>query len=1163
MEKENQPTPDSNGTMSAPAVAGEKNEAALAADDCFTQLALVFQRAQTSVAWQKQCVQDVYSMQQTAVAGLQDPVNEFSATEFYKAFTQHIYPLLKISTRSSAIERCIKFVYESVLMWDSKNERVKSSDGEESLPVPYASAFLTTLLGLARSKAPAVRFRVCQLVSCVINGMEEDADIDGVWDPVVETMLNRTKDSNVSCRVFAITSLKRLHDPDDKKDKATVEFKFLMRCDTSERVRMAALNNVGISRVTLNDVLLCLRDKDHKVRVKAFEVINDCIAINNLTLDQRMDVLAAGFEDRNEKVFKACQKLVTKSWYRQRNYNPEKLLQALDIESSERGEKIGEYVVQSLILAAFNGTSGAGRDAEELMDATGKAKTKGYEVYQADLTPESVLFWRGQCEMFQGTAELSKNLNISDDLRETKLESLIGPLVEFCERIEKVWRNSCADQTAIDKDEQEEADVADMLGDLSIDDSSDEEDDSGDRKRRTAGVAGPRHSTLSDRTDKDEQDRADFAIAQEFVCRQLLVCARSFDFADEMGRQRLIDLLSRLLQAVETPMSVIDEATETYIAAHAEGFESTLGIVTIISDITVGIDDDDVMSDEARHEKESQVSMLEQLMEEKRVQKEECKKNDDFVNAQRLKDEIEAAKVEIAKLEVELEKETGEWKWIRALAIARVLLAQVKSTVQQDQYIAPLIRTLIEPAMAQQQLSRHPAIRVGYVKCLASYCLLDPTGEMTKTYLNAILSFAEKDPEVLVRIAAIQGMTDLLLIFKDKFLGQEDVQEGDDLTKETIDKAIRVMLAYASEDTAATVSTDNNESDNPELDEVVDGLRQQRITCVDALTRLTFLRRCSDIKVLKELILLAYRADTESYPEIRQCLVVFLPLFAKSGKINRMMVEQATMEVLEDVMYPADAGKYGKTKPDVVGKFLLFLVGGDTPPQGDISTSIHGRIGIQMMLRVMAEPNVMDSPIISLARAMSKVKLPPTDIVSSFVMRKSVEMLYADANFKCKTTRKMLDSLCGNLEKNVENITNESIQDACDAAWKRFEQSLESERLVCMENYQQRMATKKKTGPRKSSKKSVVKKRPTTIKKKRRLKRGGTMLTNENLNALSNTGDRRISSSRKSWRSSNGSLVSAIQNLDLSLGSITGRPSVVRKAQAMDEIDNLLSSDED
>ena len=1147
-------------------------ESTTTTNDLRVKLAVVFQRAQTSVAWQKQCVQDVFNMQQEAIQELQDPINEFANTTFYKAFMQHVYPLLKVLTRSPAIERCIKFVYASVLLWDSKNEKI-TSDGEESLPVPFASTFLSNLLNLSRSKAPAVRFRVCQLVSFIINGMQEDADIDDLWDPIVETMLSRTKDSNVSCRVFAITSLKRLHEPDEKKDKATIEFKYLMRCDTSERVRMAALNNVGISRVTLNDVLLCLRDKDYKVRVKAFEVINECVAINNLTLDQRMDVLAAGFEDRNEKVFKACQRLVTKNWYRQRSYNPEKLLQALDIESSERGEKIGEYVVQSLILAAFNNTSS--NNPEEFMDNAGKTKTKEYEVYQADLSPESVLFWRGQCEMFQGTAELSKHLTISEDLRESKLESLIGPLVEFCERIEKVWKNSCQNQNDIDKDEQEEADVADMLGDLSIDDSSDEEEDNNkNSKRRTVGEAGPRHSTLSNRTDKEEQDRADFAIAQEFVCRQLLICARSFDFADEMGRQQLISLLSQMLQAIETPMSVIDAATETFIAAHAEDFESTLGIVTIISDVTVGIDEDDneTLSDEARAEKEAQVNMLKQLMEEKRVEKEVCKSNDDFVNAQKLKEEIEAASIEISKLEEELELETGEWKWIRAFAIARVLLAQVKTTIQQDQYIAPLIHTLIEPAMAQKHLNGHPAIREGYVKCLASYCLLDPTGEMTKAYLNAFVTFAEKDPEVHVRIAAVKGLTDLLLLFKSKFLAQDDVQEENNLTKEAIVKSIRIMLNYAKEDIATTLSDANNDADEYDYDEEVDGLRQLRITCVDALTRLTFLRRCTDIKVIKELVLLAYASDTESYPEIRQCLVVFLPLFAKSGRNNRLMIEQAMMDVMEEIMYPLSMEKYGKTKPDVVGKFLLFLMN-DTVTgfnAGEFQSSIHGRVGVQIAMRVLADPNVMDGPIISLARALSKVTVPANDIVNAYVIRKSIEALNSNESFKCKTTKKMLGSFVNNLDEILANITNESIQDACDKAWKTFEISLESEKLVCIENYQQREALKASGGaPRRTAKKTATKKRPTTIKKKRRLKRGGgktISLTNENVNALSNNNnnDRRGSSSRKSWRSSNGSLVSAIQNLDLSLGSITGRTSsVARKAQAMDEIDNLLSSDED
>ena len=77
-----------------------------------------------------------------------------------------------------------------------------------------------------------------------------------------------------------------------------------------------------------------------------------------------------------------------------------KIITSLDIESSERGEKIGEYVVQSLILAAFNNTSS--NNPEEFMDNAGKTKTKEYEVYRRFIL--KCLFY-GQCEMFQGTAE--------------------------------------------------------------------------------------------------------------------------------------------------------------------------------------------------------------------------------------------------------------------------------------------------------------------------------------------------------------------------------------------------------------------------------------------------------------------------------------------------------------------------------------------------------------------------------------------------------------------------------------------------------------------------------------------------------------------------------------------------------------------------------------
>ena len=63
------------------------------------------------------------------------------------------------------------------------------------------------------------------------------------------------------------------------------------------------------------------------------------------------------------------------------------------------------------------------------------------------------------------------------------------------------------------------------------------------------------------------------------------------------------------------------------------------------------------------------------------------------------------------------------------------------------------------------------------------------------------------------------------------------------------------MLNYAKEDIATTLSDANNDADEYDYDEEVDGLRQLRIH-VDALTTY-LLRRCTDIKVIKELVLLA------------------------------------------------------------------------------------------------------------------------------------------------------------------------------------------------------------------------------------------------------------------------------------------------------------------
>ena len=60
---------------------------------------------------------------------------------------------------------------------------------------------------------------------------------------------------------------------------------------------------------------------------------------------------------------------------------------------------------------------------------------------------------------------------------------------------------------------------------------------------------------------------------------------------------------------------------------------------------------------------------------------------------------------------------------------------------------------------------------------------------------------------------------------------------------------------------------------------------------------------------------------------------------------------------------------------------------------GEFQSSIHGRVGVQMAMRVLADPNVMDGPIISLTRALSKVTVPANDIVNAYVIRKNKDAI--------------------------------------------------------------------------------------------------------------------------------------------------------------------------
>ena len=146
-----------------------------------------------------------------------------------------------------------KVIVGLVLLWQVDTE----SDGEDG---PSSSAFLqflfTFLLESHDAKHKAIRFRVCQLISKLLDGMADDASIDDdLADNIFEAMLQRVQDKIPAVRVQAVAALCRLQDPSSDDCPIIEAYLQLLRLDSSPDVRKAVLLNIAVSTTTLPSII--------------------------------------------------------------------------------------------------------------------------------------------------------------------------------------------------------------------------------------------------------------------------------------------------------------------------------------------------------------------------------------------------------------------------------------------------------------------------------------------------------------------------------------------------------------------------------------------------------------------------------------------------------------------------------------------------------------------------------------------------------------------------------------------------------------------------------------------------------------------------------------------------------------------------------------------
>lgn len=241
--------------------------------------------------------------------------------------------VLIVSKKEPTVERVMKFLCE---LFTSVNEEI-------------FTCCVQHLLQRSMASDKTVRFRSCQLLSCVLSSMHSDAEIsDELYESMITILLPRLRDKNTTVRLWALKALSRLQTPEVEDDKVVLEIQRVMISDSSPLSRAVAVECISITSKTLPHIIDRVKDVNQEVRLAALQHLHKDVNVRHLSQPMRDVIIKHGLNDRDDAVKNASWDLVMK-WVSQLENKVPKLLHLLNLQVNEEViENLGFTLMEQL-----------------------------------------------------------------------------------------------------------------------------------------------------------------------------------------------------------------------------------------------------------------------------------------------------------------------------------------------------------------------------------------------------------------------------------------------------------------------------------------------------------------------------------------------------------------------------------------------------------------------------------------------------------------------------------------------------------------------------------------------------------------------------------------------------------------------------------------------
>mmetsp|Transcript_25068 Transcript_25068/g.37242 ORF Transcript_25068/g.37242 Transcript_25068/m.37242 type:complete len:1078 (-) Transcript_25068:101-3334(-) len=381
---------------------------------------------------------------------------------------------------------------------------------------------LECLIDIGKALQPRLTDKIAKVRNAAISACVPLFFSDGATTVVVDTTTADSKNFEV-----IITSIQNT-------------LLWIMANDTSAPNRaLVAKQCCGlVSKETIPYVIERVKDVDVKVREAALDSLRENVNLDDLTEDQRVEILRYGLTKRCSSTHAKAVELLCANWLKSAKFDPIVLLDSLN---PVLNESVCELATEVIINMASK------IDCDNSDDV-------GVELVQKH-------FGGPEIRSFQQQILKKRSVTQNDD------EGGLSPSLAFFLRVK------C--NTATNKVET----ISDVINDIPtlcnllnshvdklIEFNKEEDDDEG----------------------MDEDERDAYEDAQNFICLQLIHMANSSELQEEGSRRHFISIMRSMLSRLATPDDLVDACVKTMALAH----DTESHFLQTISEILVDIEDD-------------------------------------------------------------------------------------------------------------------------------------------------------------------------------------------------------------------------------------------------------------------------------------------------------------------------------------------------------------------------------------------------------------------------------------------------------------------------------------------------------------------------------------------------------------------------------------------